>query len=266
LIRLAWLSDIHLDHADQEAVTRLAKDIQDTCADAVLLGGDIATATALVSDLVGFHRDVGMPIYLVLGNHDFYGGSIAKVRSEISTLCRRNPGIVWLSESEPIALTARTWLIGHDGWGDGGYGAADTSEVVLNDFLYIDELRLSHRSERLAAIAGLGTEAAAHLRRVAGVVPPGASDLLVLTHVPPFAEAAWHDGQPSGPDWLPFFACKATGEVILEVASSRPACTVTVLCGHTHGAGTCRPASNVIVETAAATYGRPALQRVIEAD
>ena len=43
--------------------------------------------------------------------------------------------------------------------------------------------------------------------------------VLVLTHVPPFREACWHEGRISGDDYLPYFACKATGDVLLDEAS-----------------------------------------------
>lgn len=39
---------------------------------------------------------------------------------------------------------------------------------------------------------------------------------------------------------------------------------LTVLCGHTHGAGETRPLDNVLILTGGAEYGRPVVQRVFE--
>lgn len=88
------------------------------------------------------------------------------------------------------------------------------------------------------------------------------SDLLVLMHVAPFAEAAWHEGAMSNPDWLPFFACRAAGEALSEIA---PSCRgrMTVLCGHTHGGGRCEVGGMTII-TGPAEYGFPRVQQVIE--
>ena len=85
--------------------------------------------------------------------------------------------------------------------------------------------------------------------------------VLVLTHVPPFREACWHEGQISNDAFLPYFACRATGEAILDAASARPDRQVTVLCGHTHSGGECQPLPNLRVVTGAAEYTKPALQQ-----
>ena len=53
-------------------------------------------------------------------------------------------------------------------------------------------------------------------------------------------EAAWYDGRPSTDDYLPFFACKAAGDVLWKVAKSNPKCPILVLCGHTPGGGQVR--------------------------
>jgi len=88
--------------------------------------------------------------------------------------------------------------------------------------------------------------------------------VVVVTHVPPFREAAWHEGRPSNDDWVPWFACKATGEAIVACARDCPRTEFIVLCGHTHGAGIHSPAANVMVHTAVAEYGAPGVQRLFE--
>jgi hypothetical protein len=89
-------------------------------------------------------------------------------------------------------------------------------------------------------------------------------NVVVLLHVPPFREATWHEGQVSFDAWLPWFSCKAVGDVILSCAVSHPQTSFLVLCGHSHGAGVCSPLPNVKVLTAGAEYGKPKVQDVFE--
>ncbi len=62
------------------------------------------------------------PIYFVLGNHDFYRGSIAGMRASIEELHDRGSHLHYLSRTGVIGLTKTTGLIEADGWGDGRYG------------------------------------------------------------------------------------------------------------------------------------------------
>jgi 3',5'-cyclic-AMP phosphodiesterase len=91
-----------------------------------------------------------------------------------------------------------------------------------------------------------------------------ADHVVVLTHVPPFVEAAWHRGAHSDPDWLPFFACKAAGDVLKNTMENHPHKRMTVLCGHTHGGGVSHILPNLVVYTGAARYGHPTIHRALE--
>ena len=198
----------------------------------------------------------------MLGNHDFYGSSVAEVRERARSLSRRGRS-VWLGATDVVALDERTGLVGHDGWGDARFGDHMGSPVILNDFLRIADLAGLPKPMLGEALARLGDESAAHLRRV---LPPALQrfpHVVVLTHVPPFREACWHEGQVSSDDFLPYFACRATGEVLLEEASRNPGRRLTVLCGHTHSPGECQPLPNLKVLTGAATYGAPTFQPLL---
>ena len=90
------------------------------------------------------------------------------------------------------------------------------------------------------------------------------SGQVVLTHVPPFREAAWYEGRPSDSQWLPFFSCKAVGDVLLEAIQDLPCKRMTVLCGHIHGGGRSAILPNLATWTGPARYGRPAIQEIFE--
>ena len=263
-LRLAWLTDIHLNWVERPAIEGLARDIQDAQPDAVLIGGDIGHATDVVTYLQLLHQLLRLPIFFVLGNHDYYYGAVASLRAEVRALVDRTPDLTWLSVSGPVSLTADTALVGHDGWGDGGFGNARGSPVILSDFLLIEDLQVPDRESLLAVLGQLGDEAAMHLRRTLTQAVQDRRHVVALTHVPPFREAAWHQGRESDENWLPFFSCKSAGDALREVMAAHPRCHLKVLCGHTHGAGRCRPASNIEVITGGAEYGHPCVDYVVE--
>ena len=61
----------------------------------------------------------------------------------------------------------------------------------------------------------LGDDAAATLRPHLVEALEAAPEVLLLTHVPPFREACWHEGRTSDDDWAPGFTCKAVGDLLL---------------------------------------------------
>jgi len=80
------------------------------------------------------------------------------------------------------------------------------------------------------------------------------------------SEAAWYQGRPSADDYLPFFSCKAVGDVLVDAAQSHRKCQILVLYGHTHGGGEIQVLENLRVLTAPAEYGKPDIQRIIEVE
>ena len=90
--------------------------------------------------------------------------------------------------------------------------------------------------------------------------------VVVVTHVPPFRAACWYRGQVSDDDWLPHFTCQAAGDVLADAMRARPDRRMTVVCGHTHGAGEAQVLPNLRVFTGGAAYGAPAVRRVLTVD
>ena len=157
---------------------------------------------------------------------------------------------------------------GHDGWGDGRLGDYFGSTVMLNDWGLIEEFGGFHenRDERLVKLHALGDEAASHFRMVLPDALSRFKHVIVLTHVPPFREACWHDGHLSDDNWLPHFTCNAGGDALLEAMTSAPDRKMTVLCGHTHGGGAAQILPNLGVLTGSAKYGAPAIQQILEVE
>lgn len=264
--RIAWLTDIHLDFLEShtENIDFLLR-VAEQQPDAVLIGGDIASATSIVGYLEQMADVLARPIYFVLGNHDYYYSSIGDVRVAVGRLCERRPGVLhYLSTSGPVELSPTLGLVGHDGWADGRTGDYARSTVMMNDYQLIAELAYLSKAERLERLHALGDEAATHFREVLPAALDRFPHVLVLTHVPPLREACWYNGETSDDEWAPHFTCIAAGQAILEVARNFPTRKLTVLCGHTHSPGMCQPLPNVEIRTAAAEYGRPDVAGLLE--
>jgi len=171
---------------------------------------------------------------------------------------------VWLNDADVIRLTNETALVGHDSWGDARLGNVWATTVELNDFYHIRELTNLSREARIRKLNQLGDEAASSLAEALEDALAVYTNVICLTHVPPFKEAAVYEGRPSTSNWLPYFSCKAVGDVLMDAASQFKEKQIQALCGHTHGSGVYRPLSNLTVMTGGAQYGSPAIQRVLD--
>jgi 3',5'-cyclic-AMP phosphodiesterase len=261
--RLAWATDVHLNFLDLVQVETFCQQIERATPDALLLTGDIAEAPSVGAYLQYVVRRIDRPIYFVLGNHDFYRSSIARVREAMAALAAEVPELVWLTGRDVVPLTEQTALVGHDSWADGRLGSGRASPVMMNDFFHVEELAGLTTEERFSRLAALGDEAAAHFRRVLPEALDRFPNVLLLTHVPPFREACWHKGRITSDAFLPHLSCKAVGDVLLELMRGHPHGNLTVLCGHTHGQGYAEVLPNLRVKTGAAVYGAPAVEEVL---
>lgn len=276
--RLAWISDPHLDFLrSPEPLERFLSEVESTGADRVLITGDISLAARLADDLLLMARRWDRPIDFVLGNHDYYGGGISSVRERMRELSDTERWLNWLPGSPPIVLSPSIALTGHDGWADGRLGDFLRSELLLNDYLLIEEFQpileaynyefnVMNPPERLELLNKLGDEAAEWAREALGLALEACESVIFLTHVPPFEQSALHEGKPSEVHALPHFTSKAMGDVLRDVAQARPRQSLEVLCGHTHSQATFQPLPNLIVRTAGAVYGKPTVTRILEID
>ncbi len=282
---IAWITDPHLNFlrnsngarafGEYTAQDLAAYEAEDPAASrCVVITGDIAECSNLHSLLSAFVAGVNTsekyPVYFVLGNHDLYGGSQARAHY-IARLVTETTNSKWLTESGVIELTPDTALVGNDGWYDARNG--DPNHLQMTDFSAIDDLtardrdggrkRLPRHALILAA-QRLADKCVEDSRKVLRRAASKYANVIFATHVPPFARAAWHAGSVSDGDWLPWMSCKAMGEMLIDLAEEFPENNFTVLCGHTHGEGVYTPVPNVTVLTGAATYGHPAIHKILE--
>lgn len=262
---MTWLTDVHLERLRPGELAAFYARVERERPEVLLLTGDVFERISPARWVSRFERIA--PTYFVLGNHDFYGSTIARVRRDAATTAG------YLPARGAVPLTPSTTLVGVDGWCDARAGDL-RSPVRLNDWRAISDLRgLGNQpaEARARRLEDLGRAEAQILRARLDQVPEGARSVIVLTHVPTHAGACWHDGRISDPEFLPWFTCVSTGEVVDAWADAHPGVQIVVLCGHTHGRGEHRPRSNVVVRTGGwapgeVDYGNPIVQDTWEVE
>jgi Icc-related predicted phosphoesterase len=207
-IRFAAAGDIHADDANRDDLARAFRDV-DGRVDLVLLAGDLTTygepeQAALLAEIC---RPLEMPVYAVLGNHDWH--------------CNQVPEIVALLSSAGVRVLDRSWAIEEvDGASVGIVGLkgfiGGFPDSQLPDFgePLLRQVYAETTDEVDALSAGL--EAVA-----------GSDHRIVLLHYSPTASTL--GGEPRG-IW-PFLGTDRLAEPIAEHKPD------VVLHGHTH-AGT----------------------------
>ena len=268
-MQLAWLTDIHLNFVDDSHRRWFLESVRDR-ADAVAISGDIGESHDVGRFLAEMDEVIRKPVYFVLGNHDFYKGSIAETRLEVAEIARRSKLLEYLSAGGVVELTPHTAIVGHDGWADGRFGDYWNSDVILNDYVLIEELSrwfvdyTLDKENLIEDLHALAEEAARHFEKVLLDAAGRYRNVIAVTHVPPFREAAWYEGKVSDDNYLPHFSCKAVGDVLDSVMQAHPQTNLLVLCGHTHGGGRLQVMDNLQVLTGKAKYGEPEIQQILE--
>lgn len=260
--KILWTTDIHLNFLKDKEVDIFIKKLQNESPEILLIGGDIGEAPSICYYLQKLEQSIECPIYFVLGNHDYYQGSISEVKKDICQLTNSSKKLFFLDTIPFVELTKNTALVGHSGWADGKFGDYNNSKVVLNDYILINEFIGLDKNQRLKKLNELGDEASAKIKKNLVSAFKNYKKVLCLTHVPPFRESCWHEGKISDDNYLPHFSCKSVGEVMKKIMQSRLDCSLEVLCGHTHSPGNAQIMSNLSVITGKASYGKPEIQKI----
>ncbi|HEV7278750.1 MAG TPA: metallophosphoesterase [Pirellulaceae bacterium] len=261
---LAWVSDLHFENAEApDAVEAIVDAWNRSAADAVVCTGDIAEGALLLPTLAHIDKYLTKPLYFVLGNHDFYDGSIEAIRREVAALARGSRRLNYLTAEDPAFLNARTALVGDDGWSDGRVGSFLGSDVTMRDYERIPELSDIDAASRAERLERLGRGSAERLRPKLEAAFASARTVLVATHVPPYREACRYKGYIADDCWAPHFVCGSVGEALTEAALARPDRRIETYCGHCHHAGLFRPLPNLSVYASGACYQDAGKTRLI---
>lgn len=259
-MKLIWGSDIHLNFLDEDARYGFYASVERLEGDHVLITGDIAESHNIVPLLEEMERAVGKPVHFVLGNHDFYGSSVADVKQSVSHLN-------WLPRNYGTPLSDTTMLLGVDGWGDCRNGDYENSHLTMSDWIHIRDLRkgygqgMAPLKKQLQKLAD--ADAQKLKRRVLKAIKEGVRKIIIATHVPPFEDVCLYAGKKSTPSGLPFFSSKILGTTILPIAEKYSWVDFIWLSGHTHSRAVYSPCQNLICKVAHADYFKPQIEGVL---
>ena len=248
----AWATDIHLDRLIERDYLEYKDYLQELNPDCLIISGDIAEGEFVCKSLRDFNDSFDFPIYFVLGNHDFYFTSFAKTEENVRALVKESANLNWLSEQGIVELNDSTALIGVEGWGDG----RNISEGATRDILAISDYKKLNQDEIGALLSSKGKKYAEILRPFLIEAVKTCPKVILTTHVPPFAEVCIdRNFRPYNEYKLPFYTCKAIGDMLLEVMSANTSCQMTILCGHTHEKADVKILDNLRVRVKESGYG-----------
>lgn len=272
-MKLLWCTDVHFDHLPKRGAKAFGVSVAAEHPDAqhLVISGDIGTASCTLPLLTEFVEGCQKEVSFVLGNHDFFNSSIAKMQKK----CAKFKAATWLSDfrKPTTRLTELSCLVGQDGWYDARVG--NIYGLWMSDFQLIEDFKTPHgdfmwgRQSPLVyaniaqSIARRETALAEDKLRAA--IGEGYKHIYFATHFPPFPEATWHQGKMSSYVFLPWFCSVTMGEMLSSLAEGSPDVLFTVLCGHTHGAGVYQPLPNLVVHTGTSgeqDYGTPCVAGV----
>ena len=163
MTRLAWTTDIHLNFLGTQQIENFLGSIYRQSPDLLVISGDIGEAPSVYDYLRRIVTTLDIPVYFVLGNHDFYHGGIEHVRAGVQTLVDEVDHLHWLNTEAVVEINPQVAMVGHDGWSDGRYGDFFGSDLVLNDYVIIKELKHLEPDARLQILRQLGDESAEHI-------------------------------------------------------------------------------------------------------
>ena len=264
-MKLLWLSDLHLDHADSHSRQAFYAKLCGEKFDAAVVTGDISISRMLSKHLGELSRAcTPRRVYFLLGNHDFYGSSFMEVDRIASACCAEHSNLQHLGQGEIVRLGPGSALVGHRGWADGrAYGGRRTARR-FPDQDGIQDLRYRSTYPAFRKMEQLGRESGAYFRRVLPHTLASYDHVLIATHVPPFVGAARFNGRTLSAAKLPHYVNASLGGVIKGIGGYFPKTRITVLCGHTHSAATVRIAKNIEVRVGQASKGHPTIQGILD--
>lgn len=262
LMFLAHCTDVHLNFS---SATALVKPLLASGADRVVITGDIAESESFDEYLLRVASLSGLPIYFVLGNHDFYGGSMdATLRAALrvhGTVVDGGGSVTWLRVAPVVDLGEGIALIGIDGLYDARWGTPE-SGMYLNDFKAIEDLKGLHRRRVIEIVQQWGQETAARGRELLRAAVATHRRVFFCTHVPPFPESVRDkEGKRASPEALPWYSSRSMGEMLRAEAKAHPDVEIVVLAGHTHYATDMQIAPNLRALVGGAAYFSPNIAR-----
>lgn len=229
------MTDLHFDQADSKQVANFLRKLETSEYDLALVTGDISSSRNLPECLEMLAKACGeKPLYITLGNHDYYGSSISETLERTSRLCRQIPNLVHLSSEAAVDLDNQTFLIGGDGWADGQWRGHRTEDISSPDHYSIHDFRKLNKWARYRKMKLLGIKSTDAIRHRIKPKLRSAQKIIVASHVPPFRTSALYNGEPCDANHQPHFVHSTLGAMLIGMAEENPDKQFISLSGHTH--------------------------------
>jgi len=233
--KLMWLTDTHVTFSFLWKKYALIRHIKNLEIDALLLTGDISNGLLIDYVLYYLANNVEIPIYFVLGNHDYYFKSFNEVNSDMLSLSKRYENLFWLTQNDVLSLKEDTCIIGTEGWYDCNLGDPDYIKFTIDWWLIEDFRNLKSMDKRIDAYRQLAKNSADQIEtKLLKALNDGYKDVYLLTHVPPFKEATRDEGTIMENFWLPYNTNTALGERVKKIMANFPDRKLIILAGHSH--------------------------------
>lgn len=254
------VSDPHMDHADDRSLDIFLRNVNDctSAQDILMITGDISTSRKLHAHLELLSRSSNARLLYVLGNHDYWGSSIASTNDSLSMHDGTNGNPTFMDHVDVVHIDDSTCVVGESAWYDGRLGQQGEPTFIMNDWYKIQEFYDGNESTVRQISARIADSAAERLRAKLQIAHSrGYKRIIVMTHYPTHEGSCMHLGRPSDHYALPWFSSKVTGDVIDEFSLAHSEIMLEVVCGHTHSPCKYRASGNVMVSVTGASYGCP---------
>lgn len=232
--KFVWYTDTHLNWAFPWNKIRFVRRIEAERPTGIFLTGDISHGISIKWDLKYLAKHLDIPIYFVLGNHDYHYRRIESVHNDVRELCDKYPNLKWLTECSPISLNHKTAIIGAEGWYDARIGDPKYLKYTLDSWVMPDFRKLPNADARLQKFRQLADESSLLIKNKLEEALQNHKKVYVLTHYPPWQEATRDIGTFMERFWLPYNVNISMGKMIESVMDNYKKKRVTVLAGHTH--------------------------------
>ena len=233
--KFIWFSDTHLNLSALPFLKRrFIKELRDSGADGLFLTGDVSIGLFLEYDLRFIAKNFPGQIYFVLGNHDYHGRKMKSVHEMVRRMCAECPNLHWMTDENVVSLTDEVALIGTEGWYDASLGDPSLLRYTLDWILTHDFYVLGDMASRIKHWTELARESALRIGEKLEAALKTHKTVYVLTHYPPWKDAAVIPGTSLPMFWLPYNTNASMGEEIERIMCEQRDKNVVVLSGHTH--------------------------------
>ena len=227
-----WLTDLHVDKLSAADYAGLINSIVAIKADGLWLTGDLGDPPANWFFLETLLHQIKLPIYFVLGNHDYYQQRIADVRKKANQLMDTFKQAHYLTSEAAHIFDEHTLLVGVDGW-------ANTADIPLTQPTWDSERIIDLQSPSLATLQQAMNKRAAVdalllLKKCQQSIGAATKRVYILTHVPP--EQARRGQYPVKPVQArrAVYYSYTLGGVLDELRLQYPHIHFYVFSGHVH--------------------------------